>query len=254
MAPANNRRPTLLSGVPVASFWIDESGSKATASKCFVVAGLKTRHPDDLQREVHAVRQQTGFENELKFGRVTRHSYEAMIKVIDVLEQSDARIVATVVDSAFNPFHGCEVWQGHAHVISQLIVGNINKNEVATAFLDGITTPAGKSLGTAVRRSVNSRLSGSPLVSAVSLNSKTNDLLQVADLIAGAIRYRRLPAQATSNAEKHQIAARLAAAFRMDSFDDQRSDRVNIGHLKGPGAAGLRRGHLKVIPPNETAS
>lgn len=240
--------------MPVSSFWIDESGSKATASKCFVVAGLKTRHPDDLQREVYAIRQQTGFENELKFGRVSKHSYEAMVKIIDLLEQSDARIVATVVDSAFNPFRGCEVWQGHASVISQLLIGNINKNEVATAFLDGITTPAGKSLGTAVRRTVNGRMSGAPLVSAVSLNSKTNDLLQVADLIAGAIRYRRLPRQATSNTEKLQVAARLAAAFGMESFADQRSARVNIGHLKGPSTAGARRNHLKVIPTTKTAS
>lgn len=256
MVRSTDNTSDLLRGVRTATFWIDESGSKATAAQCFVVAGIKTRVPDDLQRAVHAIRQQTGFDNELKFGRMGRHSFDVMTRIVDLLAQSDARIVATVVDHECNPFHGRDTWVAQADVISQLLVGSINRNEVATAMIDGISTPEGKSLGTAVRRKVNSRLDGSPLVAAVSLNSKTNDMLQVADMVAGAIRFRRQPNQGgATNHEKRQLTARLAAAFDLDSgFPDRRTDRVNIGHYRPQSRVSRRKGHLKVISDRQSVS
>jgi hypothetical protein len=241
-------------GTQTTTFWLDESGSKGSANKCFVVAGIKTRHPDNLLREIHSIRERHGFHrSEFKFGRISKVNYRPMVELVDVLEASDAHIMATVVDSRHNPFKGRAQWEAQATIISQLIVGNINKNEVGVAFMDGISTPPGSSLGHHVKRAVNSRLGGQSLVAAISLDSKANDLLQAADLIAGAVRHQRLgPGRdGSGSAEKRQVAARLAAAFGVTELGDQRRLRVNIATLRGPKSG---EKPLRLIKGNQSAS
>lgn len=217
------------------TFWIDESGSKATANRCYVVAGIKTRRPDDLQREIEAVRDQHRYYSELKFGRLTQRTYPIFVDLVDVLEDSDAHLVATVVDESANPFRGGRpVWEAYGHVISRLVVGNVNQGELVTVLMDKVTTPRGTSLGSRVKRTVNTALNGTPCIDAMSLDSKSTDLLQAADLVAGAIRTERMRT-APSNIEKTKLCKRLALAFDVPNFDDRRTGRVNIQRLRSAG-------------------
>lgn len=244
---------TLPPGVQCSTFWIDESGSKSTSSRCFVVAGIKTRHPDDLLRDIHTLRETHDFYSEFKFGRLSAGSFRVFSDLVDVLEASDAHLVATVVDDRHNPFKGKEHWHAHANIVSQLVIGNINRNEVATVLMDGISTPQGKSLGRAVKRGVNGRLGATVVTAAISLDSRSNDLLQAADLVAGAIFHQRMTSHRTGapKAEKVKITNRLALAFGVTTLEDQRDDRVNIKTMSGPRA---RKPNLRVIRKTESAS
>lgn len=94
--------------------------------------------------------------------------------------------------SVYNPFRERElrhraVWEVHAEVISQLLVGCVNRRELVGVLLDGISTPPGCSLDDTVRTMTNRRLKATAIVSAACLDSRSNDLLQVADLAAGSI-------------------------------------------------------------------
>jgi hypothetical protein len=214
-----------------ASFWIDESYTRTATGACIVMAGIKTRVADDLQREIHAIRdkhQHYRPHRELKFTKLSQGNWPVFRDIVDALEASDARLVATVTDlRANNPFSGGKVeWRAHAELASRLVAGNINQGERAVAYLDLLTTPPGKSLGTAVKRKVNARVGSQVLLDAVSLDSKANDLLQVADAIAGAIRYER--DGTTSHEFKTKFVRRLAAAFELTDFQDVRTRRVNI--------------------------
>lgn len=244
---------SLPAGVQCSTFWIDESGSKTTATKCFVVAGIKTRHADDLLRAIHSVREKHNHYQELKFGRLSSTTYKVFADIVDVLEDSDAHVVATVVDQRHNPFKGKESWRAHAGIVTQLVVGNVNRNEVATVLMDGISTPPGKSLGAAVKRGVNSRLGSTTVTSAISLDSKSNDLLQAADLVAGAIFHQRMSSHRTAapKAEKVRIAGRLALAFGVQNLDDGRSDRVNIMTMRGRSP---RRSNVRELAKSVNAS
>lgn len=241
-----------LRGVQTSTFWIDESGSKSTANRCFVVAGIKTRHPDDLLRQIRSVREHHDHWNELKFGRLAAANYRVFTDLVDVLEDSDARLAATVVDSRSNPFPGQEQWRAHAKIVSQLVIGNMNRNEVATVLMDGISTPPGQSLGRAVKRTVNSKLGGTFVTSAISLDSRSNDLLQAADLVAGAIFHERTTAGGgPRKEEKVKVARRLASAFGAEDLTDQHARRVNIMTLTG---GSRRRPRLRVVDPASSAS
>lgn len=232
--PIANLQP----GTQSACFWVDESGAKNTANDCFVIAAIKTRHPDDLQRAIQAVRDQHHNTDEMKFGRVKESNAKVCRDVIDVLEESDARLVATVVDgSVYNPFRGgTPVWSVHADIVTQMLVGSINKNEIATVMMDVVSTPPDRSMGSLVKRQVNSRIGATTVVTAVTLNSKTNDCLQAADLVAGAIFHERLRTRAgATSPEKARVARHLAATFGVDNLrEDVRSKRFNIVTLKQP--------------------
>ena len=224
---------------PTASIFVDESGSKSTAGgQFFVVAAVKVRQPGLLARAILDVRNKTGHYNELKFSGITRDSLPVFHQIIDALHESDATLAACVVQgSVFNPFRGGKaVWQVHAEVTAQLLVGCINKRELVGVHLDGISTPLGCSLEEQVRRQTNQRLRATAIVSAVCLDSKTNDLLQVADLVAGAIFHERRRAFSDSDqprSVKGKAALRLATVFERPGLTDGRDDRVNIATYRG---------------------
>jgi hypothetical protein len=48
-------------GHQTATFFLDESGSRASGSRFFVFGGIKTRNPRTLTRAMRAVRDRTGF-------------------------------------------------------------------------------------------------------------------------------------------------------------------------------------------------
>jgi hypothetical protein len=246
-------------GYPTSLIFIDESGSKATASQFFVVAAVKVREPGKLSQAVRDVRDATGYGSELKFSAITRGTLPVYYSLIDTLEASDAHLAACVVQGdVHNPFRGQKhVWRVHAEIISQLLVGCINRRELVGVLMDGITTPKGCSLEDTVRKITNRRLGETTVVSAACLDSQTNDILQIADLVAGAILHeRRLsagePRGTVSN--KGRVALRLAAAFGRPGLIDGRDGRVNIQTYRGrtpvrPGAGRVVQLPRRLDPP-----
>jgi hypothetical protein len=187
-----------------------------------------------LQREIHAIRQRHDYTGEFKFSKITDRNIRRFFDLIEVLADSDVRLVATIVDGArYNPFKGRPQWEAHAGVISQLIIGTMNKNEIATVIVDGISTPPGCSVGTNIKRGVNSRLRATAVAQAFCLDSRTNDLLQAADLVSGAI-FNQRSGQGRSDSPKGKVARRLANAFDIADFSDQRKGRVTFATLDAP--------------------
>lgn len=242
---------------PTAAIFVDESGSKSTAGgQFFVVAAVKARQPGRLARTIREVRDRTGYSSELKFSSITRGSLIVYYELIAALGASDATLAACVVQGdVYNPFRQRrEVWKVHAEVTSQLLVGCINRRELVGVHLDGISTPPGCSLEEEVRRMTNRRLRATAVVSSVCLDSKTNDLLQVADLVAGAIfheRRRAATGETAPRSNKGKVAACLAAAFDRPELVDGRDRRVNIATYRGRGATLLP---LKVVHRSASVS
>ncbi len=221
---------------PTAMIYVDESGSKASASKFFVIAAVKLREPGRFGRDIRALRDKTGFESEFRFSNITQGSLVPYYALVDCLAESDAHIVACVVDRAVNdPFKGQPVWHVQAQVMTQLLVGCINRRELVGVLMDGISTPVDYALDDVVRGMVNKRLKSTSVVTAACLDSRSSDGLQVADLLASAIAFDRRreagehgSAGSKTNSNKAKVARRLMTAFDRTGFADCREGRVNI--------------------------
>lgn len=214
-----------------ATFFIDESGAKATSGTYFVVAGIKARYPGRLQRQIEELRDKRDYRDEFKFSRISRDKLPVFRDLVELVAGSDVRLIGSVVDRSGvdNPFKcGEEEWKVHARIAAQLIRGNTSVGEHAAAILDHRSTKPNVSFGDTVKAMANHRLRSPTLVSAVTVDSKANDLLQVADLIAGAIgNHRRDPVPKVMN-KKAQIAWDLAQSFGVRDFSDTRAGRINI--------------------------
>ena len=81
-----------------------------------------------------------------EFSRITRARLPVFCELIDLLQQSDVHIAACIVDrdNGTDPFAVDEPqWLAHARVTAKLLVGIINKRELAGVLLDHISTPRG---------------------------------------------------------------------------------------------------------------
>lgn len=223
---------------PTSAIFMDESGSKATASRFFVIAAVKVREPGRLARAIRDVRDRNRFSGEFKFSEITKGTLTSYYDLIDQVQASDAHVAACVVNGDIcNPFSGDKPrWLVHAEIAAQLLVGCINRRELVAVLMDGISTPRGCSLEDTVRGMVNKRLRATSVVSAVCLDSRSNDTLQVADLVAGSVAFERRRTAGESgrpNSNKAKVAARLAASFDCAGFPDGRAGRVNVATYRG---------------------
>ena len=221
---------------PTALIYVDESAVKASAGRFFVVGAVKVRKPGQLMRAVRDIRDRHSFWDEFKFSKISRGKFPVFCELIDLLEQSDAHIAACVVDRnrGTDPFaaDGAE-WLAHARITAKLLVGILNRRELASALIDEIPTPRGCAFDDTVRDMVNRRMRATSLVTAACVDSTSNDGVQLADLVAGTVAHQRGQGNGTASPASHKgkIAARLAAAFGVNSFGDIRTDRVNVATL-----------------------
>lgn len=234
-------------------YFIDESGSKGSGGQFFVMAAVKTTDPDYLTRGMMTIRQRAGVHSELKFRNVTKGSLDLMKQFVELLHASGASLGAFVIDkSIFDPLQDKELWRGHAWTTSRLIKGMTTRRELATLIHDGISTPKNVAYGTFVKKTINDGYRTTRVISAISLDSRTSDGLQLADLVASAIAFERkmvrtrgAEAFLQANSPKAQLARYLSRTFDLPSFDDIKTQRVNIKTVYPPkGVAHVRQnGH-----------
>lgn len=163
-------------GYPTALIYVDESMVKASGGRFFVVGAVKVRKSGQLMRAIRDVRDRHGFHDEFKFSRISRGKFSVFCELIDVLEQSDAHIAASVVDRTHgeDPFSteapDCVV---HARIMSKLFTGIINRRELVSALIDEVSTPRDCAFDDTVREMVNKRLGATSLVTAASIPGAT---------------------------------------------------------------------------------
>ncbi|RRD47096.1 DUF3800 domain-containing protein [Tessaracoccus sp. OH4464_COT-324] len=117
----------------------------------------------------------------------------------------------------------------------RLVVANVNRGELVNVFLDLVQTPKGRELASEVKESANRALGARSVLGCYDLDSRSTILLQVADVVAGAIAYERrqwrgevLDAPGSETAPKARVSGRLKRAFGSHDFRDVRIGKVNI--------------------------
>lgn len=221
---------------PVSEIFIDESGSKATRARFFVLGMIKVRDSALLQRELSAIRARHSFNSEFKFSNLTRDALPAYFDACELLGRADIRIGAYIFNKderdPFSTEH--PTWQVQSDCIARLVRGNINKGELISLFLDVVSTPRGISIAQNVRQSVNHSFGCTSVVSSLDLDSRSTDLLQMADLVASAVSYERRvwtgehPDNVSVLNPKGQVVKRLQRCLDLDSFDDVHIGKANI--------------------------
>lgn len=218
----------------VASIFIDESGARNSAGGAFVLGFLKTYQPSLLWRSIRDIRQRYHEHGEIKFASITSKNIRFYFDIVEEIANSPhiARVGGSVYHSVAGFAVGAETWREQAKMSRKLIVGNTNRLDHVICFLDLVQTPRGTTVAALVKDDANRRLNGSPVLEAYDVDSKAHDLVQLADLVAGAVHYERSldPSRKSKvqTSPKFKVMSRLRRALELDSFDDIQQGKVNI--------------------------
>ncbi len=161
------------------------------ASRHFVLAMIATAKPDDLRRVLTTVCRQAGLPAQYEFSFHALSSARLRRKVFAELAQAEFEGWALIVDKtaltdAFKVMNGLELYLYFVTELIRLIPAD--QREAATLILDEFTSAA--RLRVELRRFLAARNISHGFKRVQVRRSRSEPLIQVADLIAGAILRR----------------------------------------------------------------
>ena len=177
--------------------FIDESGTLDIKSQPYFTVGMiKCSQPYYLQQKIKYIRSKNRFWWELKFNNLNKVKIKVALEVLDALfETRSIRFASYSINknsSYFKQEFSGNPWIAYEQIVRQLLIGNLSKNEVLIVLADDMTAPKIIKFEVNVKNSVNDKFERLAIAGVCRLDSKTNDLLQLTDLLIGSINYELL--------------------------------------------------------------
>lgn len=174
--------------------FLDESGSLNNPTESFFTVGfIKCSQPYYLQSIILYERSKRRFFDELKFNKLSKNNFDFAIFALDsFFKTSGFGFCSYTLDkhgTYFQKTFGTDPWKAYEDISIRLIKSNISQNEILIIIADHVTVPRSVRFEVNVKRKINDA-SGRLSIAGVSrFDSRSNDLLQLADLIIGAVTY-----------------------------------------------------------------
>lgn len=212
--------------------FMDETGGLQTIRDPFFAVGLlRTREPYELLRPMQRIRDKQHFYDEIKWNKVSAKKLPILRDLIDVFLSSEATFSAFVVDKQKHDvvarFGG--LFNAYDALARQLVRGSIRRGEVMWIVADEYSTPPKVTFEENVRDYVNQRLRRKGVAGVCRMRSTGVDLLQMVDLILGAVVYERKVAMGiASYTPKVDLLGHLKQRTGIGTFCPVQNDRFNI--------------------------
>ncbi len=174
--------------------FLDESGSLNNPKDPFFTVGfIKCSQPYFLQNKIFYKRQKRRFFDEMHFNKLSKNNIDFAKFAIDSLFATRSLWFHSYsLDKQgeyFNREFIGDPWQSYEDISIRVLESAIPDNEILIVLADYITTPGDIRFEVNVKRKINEKLKRLAIAGVCRFNSKSNDLLQIADLIVGAINY-----------------------------------------------------------------
>jgi hypothetical protein len=216
---------------------MDETGRLPIAvDRFFAVGMLKCPEPAVIQRPLQELRDRRHFRSEIKWYEVTPQTLSLYQDALDCFFNcGDASFACFIADKASNnPLARFkDQWQAYEKLASQLLIGNIGRDEMVAVLADEYSTPHTVTFEENVRALVESRLKRKAIVGICRMRSTGVDLFQLLDLLLGAVAYeykRHVGVVPTSpRSPKARLLAHIQSRFTVNNFvGGARTKRLNV--------------------------
>lgn len=172
--------------------FLDETGALASPRDPFFAVGLmRTRDPYELQRPIQRIRDKQHFYDEIKWSRVSAKKLPLLKTLVDVFFASPATMSAFVTNKQqHDPIaHYGGQFKAYECLARQLVWGSIKRSETMFLIADEYSTPPTETFEENVRDYINKKLRRPGIAGVCRMRSSGVDLLQLIDLLLGAIVY-----------------------------------------------------------------
>ena len=174
--------------------FLDETGSlKNVQDNYFTIGILKMSQPYYLQRRIHYERNKINFYDELKFNKLSKNNIEFAKIAVDALFETKSvwfySYSITTQSGYFERTFSENPWYAYEQITLKVLSAAISRQEILVLIADYVTTPKEVRFEVNVKTKFNNLKKYLALVGVCRFDSKSNDLLQLVDLVIGAINY-----------------------------------------------------------------
>ena len=176
--------------------FLDESGSLGTNlpnDPFFTLGIIKCTQPYYLQSKIGYERNKRNFYDEMKFNKLSKNNIDfAKFAIDSFFDVSGLNFYSYTVDKEgqyFRKEFGGDPWKAYENITKRLLRSSFSNNEIIILIADHVTTPKSVRFETCVKREMNEEYGRLAVAGVCRFDSKSNDLLQVVDLMIGAINY-----------------------------------------------------------------
>jgi len=175
--------------------FLDESGSLVDVKDPFFTIGfIKCSQPYYINSKILYERQKNNFYDEIKFNKLSRRSLDFAKRIIDIYFSTESLYFNSYTlykdGKYFNNTFGGDPWRAYEDIsIRVLKSATTTDDEILIVIADHVTAPRYVKFEVNVKYKINTELQRLAIAGVCRIDSKANDLLQLTDLIVGAINY-----------------------------------------------------------------
>ncbi len=181
--------------------FLDESGRLCDGTNPFFTIGvIKCSQPYYLYSKLQYERTRVGFYDEMKFNKISNKNYSFIKFAIDsFLDTISFNLYSYTLDKNglyFKTQFNNDQWKAYEEISVRLLLDGVlggdqnnDNNEIIILLADHVTTPKSVKYEVSVKNKINQQKNRLAIAGVCRFDSKGNDLLQVVDLIIGAINY-----------------------------------------------------------------
>jgi hypothetical protein len=177
-------------------FFLDETGILNKKDDQFFALGtVKTERPHELQRMMRAIRDKAHYYEEIKWTKISPLKFDVCKAIVDAFIKNRPAIFSCIIlkksDLDFEKYFQSDLTKVYKSFSVRLLKNNINSeaNEICTVIADDYFYPDGTNLELASRAIINDHYKRLVVSCFLQINSKSSDLLQLTDLLLGAVVY-----------------------------------------------------------------
>lgn len=175
--------------------FLDESGSLNDPKDPFFTVGfIRCSQPYYIASKIIYERRIHNFYDEMHFNKLSKRNLDFAKLTLDLFFSTEHLYFSSYsLDKQGDYFQrnfGGDPWQAYEDIsIRVLESATTQSNEILIVIADYVTTPKNIKFEVNVKRRLNEKFNRLAIAGACRFDSKSNDLLQLADLIVGAISY-----------------------------------------------------------------
>ncbi len=176
-------------------FFLDETGLlNKTDDRFFALGIIKTERPHELQRLMRTIRDKNHFYEEMKWNKMSPIKFGVCQSMIGAfIANRSATFSCTILRKSqldFAKYFENNLVKVYKSFTVGLLKININpEDEICTVVADDYFYPEGENLELATRAILNDHYNKVVVPCFLQINSKASDLLQLTDLLLGAVIY-----------------------------------------------------------------
>ena len=189
--------------------FLDETGSLMSGKDPYFTVGvIKMSQPYYLQSKILYERNKRNFHDEMKFNKLSKNNLGfAKFALDSFLDTKSVQFYSytTRKDSWYFKKHlSGDQWEAYEKIALKLMNAALSENEILILIADHVTVPKHIRFEVNTKKNFNMSKNRLALAGVCRFDSRSNDLLQIVDLLIGAVTYNLKLADGTAIGSPHK--------------------------------------------------